>query len=137
MGKVCKRSRFLRAAVVLSAAWGCPASAAEHWTPDQNKCNEQPNTLAIVDCIQGRTKLWDGRLNQAYKAVTTMFQDPALKARLAPLQAAQREWVKYRDANCIGYYGSQDGTIRQVEVANCLLEMTQNRAIELQGEGPQ
>ncbi len=123
--------------VVVGVTWRQPAAALERWTPDQNRCNEQPNTLAIVTCIQNRTKFWDGRLNQAYKAVTTMFQDPEMKDRLAPLQAAQREWVKYRDANCIGYHGSEQGTIRQIEVANCLLEMTQNRAIELQGEGPQ
>lgn len=130
------KGNWLRLAVVIGAAWCHPASAVEHWTPDQNRCNEQPNTLAIVDCIEARTKFWDGRLNQAYKAVTAMFQDPDLKSRLAPLQAAQRAWLKYRDANCIGYYGSQGGTIRQIEVAGCLLEMTQNRAIELQGEGP-
>ena len=123
--------------VAVGVTWCQPATALERWTPDQNRCNEQPNTLAIVACIQNRTKLWDGRLNQAYKAVATMFQDPEMKDRLAPLQAAQREWVKYRDANCIGYYGSVQGTIRQIEVANCLLEMTQTRAIELQGEGPQ
>jgi uncharacterized protein YecT (DUF1311 family) len=76
-------------------------------------------------------------LNQAYKAAITLFQDPDMKSRVAPLQAAQGEWVKYRDASCIGYHGSEQGTIRQIEVATCLLEMTQTRAIELQGEGPQ
>jgi uncharacterized protein YecT (DUF1311 family) len=76
-------------------------------------------------------------LNQAYKAAITWFQAPEMKSRVAPLQAAQREWVKYRDANCIGYYGSEQGTVRQIEVATCLLEMTQIRAIELWREGPQ
>jgi uncharacterized protein YecT (DUF1311 family) len=137
MPNIYRGGRFLLVAVVIGGAWCHPATGAEHWTPDQNTCNQQPNTLAIVDCIQARTKIWDGRLNQAYKAVITLFQDPAMKSRVAPLQAAQREWVKYRDANCIGYYGSEQGTIRQIEVANCLLEMTQSRAIELQGEGPQ
>ena len=137
MSKACRGLWLLLVVATITSAWSRPASSAEHWTPDQNKCNEQQNTQAIADCILGRTKFWDGRLNQAYKALTAMFQDPAMKARLVPLQAAQREWVKYRDANCIGYYGSQDGTIRQIEVAGCLLEMTQTRAIELQGEGPQ
>lgn len=123
--------------LVVGAAWCRPAAAVEHWTPDQNKCNEQPTTVAIVACTENRTKFWDARLNQAYKAVVKMFQDPDMKDRLAPLQAAQREWIKYRDANCFGYYGSEQGTIRQIEVANCLLQMTQDRAIELQGEAPQ
>jgi uncharacterized protein YecT (DUF1311 family) len=99
-------------AFVIGATWCRPATGAEHWTPDQNKCNEQPNTLAIVDCIQARTTSWDGRLNQTYKAAITSFPDPDMKSRVAPLQAAQREWVKYRGANCIDYYGSEQGTIR-------------------------
>ena len=130
--------RGVSALLILAGAilvW--PVAAAEHWTPDRNRCNEQPTTLAIVDCIDGRTKLWDNRLNQAYKALTTMLQDPEMRDQLAPLQTAQREWVKYRDANCIGYYGSGQGTIRRIKVAGCLLQMTQDRAIELQGEGPQ
>jgi uncharacterized protein YecT (DUF1311 family) len=77
----------------------------------------------------GTTKFWDYRLNQAYKAATTSSQHPDMNSRVAPLQAGQREWVKYRDADCIGYHGSEQGTIRQIEVANCLLEMTQTRAI--------
>lgn len=123
--------------VVMGAAWRQPAAALERWTPDQNRCNEQPTTIAISECIQNRTKFWDARLNQAYKAVITMLQDPELKGQLAPLQAAQREWIKFRDANCFGYYGSEQGTIRQIKVANCLLQMTQDRAIERHGEAPQ
>jgi uncharacterized protein YecT (DUF1311 family) len=112
-------------------------AAAEQWAPDHDTCNQQPNTIAIVDCIDARTRFWDGRLNQAYKAVVGLFQSPELKNRLAPLQAAQREWLKFRDLDCLGYYGSQQGTIRQIEVATCMRELTQSRAIELQGEGPQ
>jgi uncharacterized protein YecT (DUF1311 family) len=120
---------FLLVALVIGAAWCRPATGAEHWAPDQNKCNEPPNTLAIIDCIEARTKFWDDRLNQAYKAAITSSQHPDMNSRVAPLQAGQREWVKYRDADCTGYHGSEQGTIRQIEVANCLLEMTQTRAI--------
>ena len=135
MSKSYHGRRLLLAGFAIAA--GCGPAAAERWTLEQNSCNTQPNTLAIVDCIQARTKMWDGRLNQAYRAVMALLQDPDMKSRIAPLQAAQREWIKYRDLNCLGYYGSGQGTIRQIEVANCLLEMTQARAIELQGEGPQ
>ncbi|NPD65563.1 DUF1311 domain-containing protein [Lichenicola cladoniae] len=114
-----------------------PASAAEKWTADHNQCNNQTNTIDITSCINARTAIWDQRLNQAYKALTVMLAgEPSTKSRLAPLQTAQRAWLKYRDANC-AYYNAQEGTIRSVEVSDCMQRMTQDRAIELQGEGPQ
>jgi uncharacterized protein YecT (DUF1311 family) len=45
--------------------------------------------------------------------------------------AAQRLWVQYRDANC-GFYGVQDGSIRQVQAAECIRSMTEDRAHELE-----
>ena len=45
--------------------------------------------------------------------------------------AAQRLWVQYRDANC-AFYGVQDGSIRQVQAAECIRSMTEDRAHELE-----
>ena len=45
--------------------------------------------------------------------------------------AAQRLWVQYRDANC-AFYGVQDGSIRQVQAAECIRSMTEDRAYELE-----
>lgn len=112
------------------------ARAAELWTPDGDACNQKDNTLEIVDCIEVRTKVWDGRLNQAYKALTTMLRDPSMKAQIAPLKDAQKAWIKYRDANC-AFYAAGQGTITQIETASCMRDMTQARAIELQSAGPQ
>ncbi len=115
----------------------CGSAAAEHWVPDDWKCGEQPNTLAIADCVDAREKIWDQRLNQAWHAVNGMLQSDAdLKTRMPSLKAAQLAWLKYRDANC-AFYGTQQGTIRSIEVAYCLHDMTQARAIELQQIGPQ
>jgi uncharacterized protein YecT (DUF1311 family) len=109
------------------------ALAAERWAPDQNTCNQRPDTLAIVDCLQARTKFWDDRLNQSWKALNASLAGD--RARLSTLKAAQLAWIKYRDANC-AYYYSEDGTIKQIDTAMCQLRMTQDRAIELQGELP-
>jgi uncharacterized protein YecT (DUF1311 family) len=35
--------------------------------PDYKPCGDQPNTVATVDCVQAKTKVWDQRLNTAYK----------------------------------------------------------------------
>lgn len=94
---------------------------------DPNPCGDQPTTLAIAECLQARTKVWDQRLNAAYKDLMQRI-DPGQRE---PLKQAQRLWIQYRDANC-RFYGAQEGTIRQIEAAECLRAMTQDRALELE-----
>lgn len=110
------------------------AFAADRWTPDQNTCNQQDNTLAIVDCYEKRVDVWDQRLNAVYGQLMAELKkdDPD---RVAPLRTAQLAWIKYRDANCTFYY-SEGGTIKQIDTITCKLQMTQDRAIELQGSLP-
>jgi uncharacterized protein YecT (DUF1311 family) len=69
----------------------------------------------------------DQRLNAAYKALQARID----AAQRQPLLSAQRLWVQYRDANC-GFYGTQDGSIRQMQAAECLRSMTEDRARELE-----
>jgi uncharacterized protein YecT (DUF1311 family) len=71
----------------------------------------------------------------AVPAAAEMF-GLALQARIDPAQrhpllTAQRLWVQYRDANCT-FYGAQEGTIRQVQAAECMRSMTEDRARELE-----
>ena len=82
---------------------------------------------AIVDCVQARAKFWDERLNAAYKDLMKRIRPDQRQALLA----AQQLWIQYRDANCAFYY-TGDGTIRQVQAAECLRSMTQDRAQELE-----
>ena len=94
---------------------------------DYAPCGDQPNTMATVACIQGKPTSWDRRLNAAYKASGSVV-DPAQQA---PLNAAQRAWITYRDANC-EFYAAHDGTISQGLAAECLRSITQARALELE-----
>ena len=57
---------------------------------------------------------------------------PSIPSRTA-MRVAQRLWIQYRDANC-PYYGLGEGTIARVEAGDCMLRMTQSRAIELEGK---
>jgi uncharacterized protein YecT (DUF1311 family) len=102
-------------------------AGAEMFGPDYRSCGDKPNTLALVECVQVKTKAADQRLNAAYKALQARI-DPDQRQ---PLVAAQRLWVQYRDANC-GFYGAQEGSIRQVQAAECLRSMTEDRARELE-----
>jgi uncharacterized protein YecT (DUF1311 family) len=76
---------------------------------------------------QAKTALGDQRLNAAYKAMQARIEP----TQRQPLVLAQRLWVQYRDANC-GFYRTQDGSIRQVQAAECVRSMTDDRARELE-----
>jgi uncharacterized protein YecT (DUF1311 family) len=102
-------------------------AAAEMFGPDYRPCGDQLNTMAIVDCVAAKAKIWDQRLNTAYQDLMQRIEP----GQRDPLKAAQRLWVQYRDANC-RFYGSQEGSIRQVQGAECLRAMTQERALELE-----
>ena len=82
---------------------------AEMFGPGFQPCGEKTSTLAVVECVQAKTALADQRLNAAYKALQARIEANQRQSLLA----AQRLWVQYRDANC-GFYGVQDGSIRQV-----------------------
>jgi uncharacterized protein YecT (DUF1311 family) len=113
------------------------ALAAPAWTADQpSVCNTKSTTLDIMECLEARAKVWDSRLNQAYKTLSGVLQAQSATLQLADLKKAQRLWIQYRNANC-GFYGDEQGTIREVDGAECLSRMTQDRAIELQQAGPQ
>ena len=94
---------------------------------EEQSCGDQPNTVAIVACLDAKAKVWDQRLNAAYRSLGQVV-DPEQRD---PLRAAQRSWLQYRDANC-RFYAAHQGTISQVLAAECLRSMTQERALELE-----
>jgi uncharacterized protein YecT (DUF1311 family) len=99
---------------------------AEMFGPGFQPCGDKPSTPDVVECVQAKTKVADQRLNAAYTALQAQID----AAQRQPLLAAQRLWVQYRDANC--FYGVQDGSIRQVQAAECIRSMTEDRARELE-----
>jgi uncharacterized protein YecT (DUF1311 family) len=103
------------------------SAEAEMFGPGFQPCGDKTSTLAVVECVQAKTTVADQRLNAAYKALQARID----ASQRQPLLAAQRLWVQYRDANC-GFYGVQDGSIRQVQAAECIRSMTEDRARELE-----
>ena len=90
-------------------------------------CGDAASTAATVDCTTRKTKEWDRRLNASYGELLRSAEADQRPA----LQAAQRLWLQYRDANC-AFYAAGPGTIRQVNAAECLRAMTQDRASEFE-----
>lgn len=85
-------------------------------------------TVDMHNCIGTEHEKQDKRLNAAYKAALKAVGDERGKA----LKEVQRTWLKYRDLNC-NFAGGGEGTIAVILGASCFLNMTAERADELQG----
>jgi uncharacterized protein YecT (DUF1311 family) len=119
-----RRSFF---AVPALAAISVLPAKAEMFGQGFQPCGEKTSTLEVVECVRAKTKIADQGLNAAYKALQARIE----ANQRQPLLAAQRLWVQYRDANC-AFYGTRDGSIRQVQAAECIRSMTEDRARELE-----
>ncbi|WP_371263097.1 lysozyme inhibitor LprI family protein [Pseudomonas sp. NBRC 111124] len=86
------------------------------------------STVAMSSCIQTETQLQDQRLNRVYKQLTTKLDAGPQKS----LRDVQRQWIAYRDANCKFHVQATGGTMAQLEGGMCVLDMTRERAAELE-----
>ena len=112
--------------VPVLAVMGSLPAGAEMFGSGFQPSGKETSTLAVVECVQAKTNTADRPLNAAYKALQARIE----ANQRQPLLAAQRLWVQYRNANC-AFYGMRDGSIRQVQGAECIRSMTENRAREL------
>jgi len=112
------------AAVLIGAA--AFAFAGDQGEPDQS-CDG--STYEIVECFKAKTAQWDKRMTIAYQRIMNAGE---AKQR-EQLRVTQRLWIRYRDANCL-YYGLGEGTVARIDAGDCMLRMTQSRALELEGK---
>jgi len=106
------------------------AEDKEEAQPSEPSCTG--NTMQMVECLKAKTAEWDKRMNTAYQKA---LKDAGPKQK-DQLRAAQRLWVQYRDANCL-YYGLGEGTIARIDAGECMRNMTEARAKELEEVGEQ
>mgnify|MGYP003575461767 CR=1 FL=1 len=85
-------------------------------------------TTEMHDCLVDEHARQDARLNDAYRNLTAHVTGDRRKALLA----AQRLWIQYRDANCKVYAYPDGGVAAEIHEASCRLEMTVQRANELE-----
>ena len=85
-------------------------------------------TVKMVDCMVAETKAQDVKLNASYKRALNA-QTPERKKQLTEVQ---RQWLKYRDANCDFYADPDGGTMATLAVHSCYMSATAERAQELQ-----
>jgi uncharacterized protein YecT (DUF1311 family) len=115
----------------LKEAFGANTDARACIGRISNPCLEKPekqSTHAMVACIGRETNVWDGLLNAEYQrllgAVAGKTKDD--------VTMAQRHWIAQRDMDCaIPYSLFEGGTMAQPIGANCLMENTAERMLQI------
>jgi uncharacterized protein YecT (DUF1311 family) len=120
--------RMFAGAVALVALLSA-ACAGDQGDPEKS-CDG--NTFEMVECLKAQTAQWDKRMTIAYQQA---MKDAGSRQH-EQLRTAQRLWIQYRDANCL-YYGLGEGTIARIDAGECMRDMTQARAKELENLGHQ
>jgi uncharacterized protein YecT (DUF1311 family) len=97
-----------------------------------NFCQEEPGgatTAGIGICLARETDWWDFQLNAHYESLEADLDAETFET----LREAQRAWIDYRDANCaFAYKYWEEGSIRSVAHASCMLDETAHRALALE-----
>ncbi|TYB83546.1 lysozyme inhibitor LprI family protein [Maritimibacter fusiformis] len=100
------------------------------------------STAGMSACLGLELDWWDARLNEVYREVRTAARDmDATAGDYAPSQAdalleMQRAWIAFRDGRCAyerSWWGG--GTGGGPATAGCLLQMTAEQVIYLEGVG--
>ncbi len=98
-------------------------------------------TLGMSSCLGAEADVWDRFLNAEYKATMAWSKAadegeavyfPEYAKRVESLRAAQRAWIAFRDAECsLAYAQWGSGSMRNIAGADCRMQMTAKRALEL------
>lgn len=117
----------------------CVAEAGVHGNPADlclglhaQPCLETSDgrtTVGMVQCITDEAQAWDTILNREYKRLMPRL-DPE---QAAAMRDAQRKWIAFRDADCAFPHVLIRGTLAQPWGADCVMQHTARRAMELRG----
>lgn len=101
-------------------------------------CQARPGgdtTLGISECLMAETAVWADFMQEAYLRQRELLGQTNA-ALVAQLEAAQRAWVAYNEAECSLRYAIWiDGSIRVIVAGDCHLRKTAARARELAALG--
>ena len=67
-------------------------------------------------------------MNRVYKQLMGKLDAGQQKS----LRDVQRKWLAYRDGNCQFHVQASGGTLAQLEGGSCMMDMTRDRAAELE-----
>jgi len=90
------------------------------------------STSGMMSCVDTSYKSWDAELNWQYKSLMKQLNKSGKKN----LRKAQRDWIKYRDAEMKtidAVYGLLEGTMWYPVALSDKMEITKQRALRLKG----
>lgn len=92
----------------------------------KDKCADPQDQATMDECAGASFKQTDKKLNDLYKQIEGRLKDDADTKRL--LVQAQREWIKFRDAECdFQTAGAGGGSMLPMLVAQCVDGLTKAR----------
>ena len=96
------------------------------------------STNGITICIKHERKIWDQLLNKHEKKLSTYYDEVDRSSfkqaisRAESFEQTQKSWRDYRNAQCRFQYAlRQEGTIRSIAFADCMLSMTARQVLFL------
>ncbi|WP_159589754.1 lysozyme inhibitor LprI family protein [Chelativorans xinjiangense] len=98
----------------------------------QDNCDDAEDQATLNECYDAAFKKSDKKLNELYKQIEARLKDDADTKKL--LIQAQRDWVKFRDAEC-GFQtaGAAGGSVIPMLIAMCMDGLTQSRVEDFEG----
>ena len=104
------------------------SAVAQNRAPAKEACENAKTQLEMNECADAAYRAADKELNAYYASLKEK-----LEANLvAKLQAAQRAWIGYRDANCEAEAALYEGgSIQPTIRSNCMERLTRARLEEL------
>lgn len=113
----------------IALACTLPLAMADDHSPAYGQCMDKASsTVAMGECLKAETQVQDQRLNAVYKRLMGKLAADQQKS----LRDVQRKWLAYRDGNCQFHRQASGGTMAQLEGGTCLMDMTRDRAAELE-----
>jgi len=114
---------------VLAGSTGVAAADELRYSRAYTACMDAASgTTGMVGCIAKESARWDARMSKAYWSIKR-GQDKRQGRRFL---AAQRAWLKWRQANSAYYAGATGGSIDRITSNQSWLEATARRALELE-----
>jgi len=98
----------------------------------QDNCSAAEDQATMNECADAAFKEADKKLNELYKQIEARLSDDAETKNL--LVQAQRDWVKFRDAECSFQTASAaGGSVMPMLTATCMESLTQVRVEAFEG----
>jgi uncharacterized protein YecT (DUF1311 family) len=91
---------------------------------------ENETTAGMCNCTYKALEQWDQSLNATYKLLLSKLK-PEARSKMIE---AQRQWIKFKESELqliSATYGTADGTMWRVIKANKILDVTRDRAVDL------